>query len=103
MTNELKPCPFCGGDAQRLKRDGKPTGMAAHCCYTLGKEIRTTEEAWNTRYERTCEVGIGKGEQIGWWVCNSCGCLFDTVRNLAAKKGAPPNFCPSCGAKVVGA
>ena len=54
--------------------------------------------------ERTCRVHIGEGTESGWWVCGSCGDLFDTLSSLACKRGrnSMPNYCPNCGAKVVG-
>ena len=91
---ELKPCPFCpdGGHVVRLKEDGKPTGMVAHCCYTLGREIRATEEAWNTRHERTCRKVPGKmnyGERRPKG--SECGYGLGDSRW---------DFCPKCGARV---
>lgn len=60
----------------------------------------TTKEALP---ERTCTVHVGEGQQRGWWVCDSCGDLFDALHSMACKKGKKglPHFCPQCGAKVV--
>ena len=49
----------------------------------------------------TCEVEIGTGQQRGWWVCQSCGDLFDSGSALACKKKQKPRYCPNCGRKVV--
>lgn len=51
--------------------------------------------------ERTCTAHIGEGDTRGWWVCDSCGDLFDSLSALACKKRKAPNYCPSCGARVV--
>ena len=50
-------------------------------------------EAWNTRVERTCQMtrlmSVGRTD----FVCDQCDhCTCYTK----------PNFCPTCGAKVVG-
>lgn len=49
----------------------------------------------------TCEVEIGTGQQRGWWVCKSCGDLFDSGSALACKKKQKPRYCPNCGKRVV--
>ena len=55
--------------------------------------------AWNTRAERTCRE---YGSVRVWQTCNiwshelSCGHEVDTLDN------EPPNYCPSCGVKVIG-
>ena len=51
--------------------------------------------------ERTCEGH--RCEETDEWVCHKCGgslagCMFDPVRDGFV---CVPNFCPSCGAKVV--
>jgi len=50
MTNELKPCPFCGGEAET--HDGR--GVQCSQCgarmqYTLDPEKIVSRAAWNTR------------------------------------------------------
>ena len=50
----------------------------------------------------TCEVMKGEGRTAGWWVCQSCGSLFDMVGALACNGKKKPNYCPGCGKKVVG-
>lgn len=108
MTDELKPCPFCGGDAETCSYYFEEKDMTLwqvrckerpckveHPCYTADSFISfATEaeavEAWNTRAERTCRY-----EHIeGTWYKTSCGKRYDGV--------VPPNYCPDCGAKVVG-
>ena len=124
--DNLLTCPFCGGEAamQHVSQLWEPKDnywAACKCCYMSGKTYRTESEAiaaWNTRYhsefektvikawkeiqdytERTCKE---YGSVRVWQSCNvwshelSCGHEVDTLDN------EPPNYCPSCGAKVIG-
>lgn len=50
--------------------------------------------AWNTRAERTCE-NVDKFASDGFFICGNCG-FGDNAIELT------PNYCPNCGAKVVG-
>lgn len=118
--SELKPCPFCGGEAELTGFDAPeywvwcPNCKAstdAHTC--KGGAI----EAWNTRaetatlyeygfylngkkfvLERTCkqeERGWGtEGDHARVWLTCGHDCMVPTVQDL-------PNYCPNCGAKVV--
>ena len=59
MTNELKPCPFCGGETewwQQFGWDREPLGYMAGCCSCgIQTWICDTKEqaieAWNKRAE----------------------------------------------------
>lgn len=95
--SELRECPFCNekNTVVRLKRDGKPTGMIGHACRVLNLEIRASETAWNVRAERTCEnFGLEKGTngENYDFACSACGYCADVTE---------PDYCPSCGARVV--
>lgn len=82
--------------------------------------------AWNTRYhsvfeetvikawkeikdyqERTCKVEYQTGSDNpmrGWWLCDQCGGLSDSVGggwDGSKQKVRPPAYCARCGAKVV--
>lgn len=91
---------FC----EALEWDGNPEELFKRV------DVRPAEaesvEAWNNRTERTCRVKVGAS--AGWWECQSCGALFDMADALAAfaalgyRNKKLPNYCPNCGAKVVG-
>lgn len=99
--NELKECPFCGG----VYRD---RGSHSKTCYimlvrdnfeafatdndVLQHDETDMEEAWNTRYERTCKWKAVCDEQFWNTECNMvCECYDASL---------PPNYCPSCGGHV---
>ena len=78
---ELKPCPFCGGEPT-------PIMLGLVCCENCGATIDI--ELWNDRVERTCHDLETIG---GLFVCSACG--------EVETEGTHPDYCPSCGAKVV--
>lgn len=103
MSNELKPCPFCG-------LEDSPDDATAHepWCYLrmlaenfhdlhYGNEIRHREEAmkkaYNTRAERTCHINWDK--ELFCFACDSCDHISMMVPD------SRPTYCPNCGAKVV--
>ena len=123
MSDELKRCPFCGGEAEAWDYE---VGNDVHDPDTLGYldtvsctmfavgcescEIvvsRKTKDgamtAWNARAERTCEMvelddvswDEYAGVADGARRCSLCGALF--IRNGDVPR---PNYCPNCGAKV---
>ena len=105
---ELKPCPFCGGNAS-LRSEWMSDGyryVAAVCtkCGVImpGNYSEVGDQAiwdWNTRYERTCHMHykpLYDEEGADGIECDECGWseLYDP--------GYPhPAHCPGCGAKVV--
>jgi len=126
-TTDLKPCPFCGGEAEIIQRKvhhsdwfgknyrtmyrakckscGAAVGKLAACEYyrdeSTGDEWGAIVD-WNARAERTCRPT----EEY----CCQCGqdlvlCDMGIGQNGGAVELDPPilfNYCPSCGAKVVG-
>ena len=94
--DELKPCPFCGGEAEMLTAEsmhgGYLFGIMCNDCRSRGDVYDTEAEAiaaWNSRAERTCELTFDGTD--GNFGCSEC------LENI------PPlsNYCPNCGAKVV--
>lgn len=100
--SDLKPCPFCGGEAQTTLRNIGDSGedfwsvecfnTECGCDFCLYHTEAEAIEAWNTRAERTCYItpyGLPLSDcPIG--KCSNCG------------HGADVNskYCWQCGAKV---
>ena len=114
---ELKPCPFCGGEAEMLTAEsmngGYLFGIMCNDCRSRGDVYGTEAEAiaaWNTRYERTCRNikdqlrGIGATE----FMCSECRAYYADAESYYAylscdddEGEVKTNYCPNCGAKVV--
>ena len=94
--SELKPCPFCGGEAEiyrhalvswvRCKECGVDTPAA------LPQDEQLDIDFWNTRAERTCE-NVDDHKTV-WFICSVCG--------YTQKLSHTRSYCSNCGAKVVG-
>lgn len=108
MSDELKPCPFCGS--------GRVAGFTSTCdsrlfreyvaCEDCGASTTTHEtkagavSAWNARAERTCRMNhvlLYDEEAVDGVECDEC--FYTEVHSL---DDPLPDRCPSCGAKVVG-
>ena len=103
--SELKTCPFCG------IRDEIPANHEPGCFMRMyaesvdaicnGEPMPHSSEsiraAWNTRYERPCEMELqscvdAEGNVFSF-VCSECG--------VDAYGHVDIGYCPNCGAKVV--
>ena len=49
MSEELKPCPFCGGQLD-------PTYETFKCCQGCGSEFGCSDETWNNRHTAEIEA-----------------------------------------------
>ena len=122
MAEELKPCPFCGGEARAFfcEESGTYDVQCQQCGALpfLGKRrgpgcFKSMDDviaAWNRRdgsaceqrrTRRTCHVDSSHLEwEIGAYsyleVELSCGHAFTW------DDGTPPDYCPYCGALVIG-
>ena len=103
---ELKPCPFCGGEADVhcfAHDDSECTVMcsnpncrasvSARSCGSMTTAYNRARKLWNRRAERTCREEWVPGSVGGTSVpvCSNCG------RGWAAAEA----YCPKCGARVV--
>ena len=117
MSEELKPCPFCGGEASmesgRYQLDDGMHAFAHVECLSCGAcgsgftEAESTFEevellaadAWNRRAERTCRVESsheveGDGCYAYFEYELTCG------HEIAWGNQLPPSYCPECGRRV---
>ena len=102
---ELKPCPFCGGEAFVYKRyesvwRNDPTDYTVLCknCRAGVRHYFQTKgeaiEAWNKRTEPERPKGRWVEIKYEWfpYKCNLCRCGSDMETD----------FCPNCGADMRG-
>lgn len=104
MSEELKPCPFCGGEALFETYGGTACAVVCQTCHCGTATARLYDgmeavKAWNRRAERTCRMEYNERWSHDEYYptecynCSECGHMtYDGV----------PTFCPNCGAKVVG-
>lgn len=105
MSIELKPCPFCGGEAHMsASSDGYGVQCWSRRCLDMQMEELPTEEAaieaWNTRAVRTCRLvptrGVKHYPTALMLDCSECGTRFKY-----GEQPEPGEYCRGCGAKVV--
>lgn len=98
---ELKPCPFCGGEASikihDFFDDTRLYTPKCKCGANIVEVFHTEEEAiaaWNARAERTCRNELWSG----FFKCSECGL---TVSDSEYFPLATVRYCPNCGARVL--
>lgn len=113
MSDELKQCPFCGGEAKTRK--GAKTGLwfmdCPNCCMDFCAQTEDELIArWNARAERTAMLTYEYTEANGWRErlgrCQ-CGNLIEVAEfvggggngDYMVVQSSP--YCEMCGAKVV--
>lgn len=121
MTKELRPCPFCGGEAKAFFCEESGTyDVQCQQCGALPflgrkrgsgrfKSMDDVIAAWNRRAERTCRPEVCDDGAGAWGVyCSECGYRFagphgkrEVPEHMATRRDIMPCYCPSCGAKVV--
>ena len=106
MSNaELKPCPFCGGEAKVYE-----TNMGIDFCSSwwnvecndceammegFGSE-KIAIRVWNTRAEQTCRnlYNVVSGKYSKFFECSNCDYVDYEIDR------SDWNYCPSCGYKI---
>ncbi len=119
MSEELKPCPFCGGEAKAFYCEESGTydvqcqscGAVPYIGNRRSGSLRSMEDvvaAWNRRAERTCRPFVADDGAGAWGVyCSECGYRFagpygkrEVPEHMATRRDIMPRYCPNCGARV---
>lgn len=108
--SELKPCPFCSAEPEILSDGRRTWGLVQHndgCLFPTYPKHEIPESdftAWNTRAERTCHfIDDSDGEFPP--KCSACDYEPSIYECSWLSDGGyefEGNYCPNCGAKVVG-
>ena len=117
--SDLKPCPFCGGEAEVIfDGDGEISAVAVKCkdCGIMTThyldDARKAIEAWNSQADTEqraenahwteCEVFDNADYEIPQWQsarCSKCGKYHTTPYMYSFDKF---QYCPNCGARMDG-
>ena len=127
--SELKPCPFCGGEAEYYTYeqehdlyDSNTLGFletyettehyvgCKECLAMVGTFVTKKQaiKSWNTRAERTCHPFVSP-DGAGWYAigCSNCGHGFADnnpdkayLLRISKRSDIMPRYCSGCGAKV---
>lgn len=105
---ELKPCPFCGGEAELRDFGDKRNPYIfcdGPCSFVMdGDTVEEAIEAWNTRAEKTCEYDYFQGAKEAHWG-SAVECqgyhVLKCGHRVPGDYFERPNHCCVCGAKVV--
>lgn len=124
LIEELKACPFCGGEAKMSKYKSLYMVECSTCGANIGRSINLNDdpdtlntrdevmEAWNLRDveskpERTCRnliIDINRRTPLEYrtdnFLCSACKASYDADSEYINHPIDWP-YCPNCGAKVV--
>lgn len=69
MSEELKPCPFCGGEARFETYGGTACAVVCQTCGCGTSTMRLDDgmiaaDLWNHSAERTCSMPCERREEI---------------------------------------
>ena len=98
--SELKPCPFCGGEAELHGFHDLYWVVECVRCYASANDCDTEQdaiEAWNTRVERTCRVTRASRKYV---LSDGTELFDDGCSECNGYLQADDNYCPNCGARV---
>lgn len=109
---DLKPCPFCGGEANVkmwCEPDTPYLVMCESCKASVNDYATEAEaiEAWNRRAEPERKRGkwevqpsTGEDRPFIWWKCSECGHVIFSETERDRKEFHA--FCGRCGADMRG-
>ena len=109
QTNELKPCPFCGGEAAvcfdafericvKCTNCGARSESGVKHMNANERDAANATAKWNRRavkHGTWKPCGVMLDPQCDTVKCSECGYMVATERG---KSGSP--YCPQCGAKM---
>ena len=102
MSDELKPCPFCGGDAVLYEDRYQYQESAWIRCTRCGIHTQTligkneVIQQWNTRIQEVCRW---TQEPVDDYWTSACDYAFTlTDEGLPAENDFL--YCPKCGGKI---
>jgi DNA-directed RNA polymerase subunit RPC12/RpoP len=102
MSEQLKPCPFCGSErVMRWKGNIWETVYCDNCSAAITKADSIT--AWNRRVEpepKTCEW-TPSDSIYGAAYHAQCGHLWIADNYDQTPEGRDMVYCPFCGGKIV--
>ena len=126
MTEELSPCPFCGGEADVhyfAHDDSECTVMcsnpncrasvSARSCGSMTAAYNRARKLWNRRAERTARVKedtkrASQTQLVVTKSCSECGHCFGAethyermFEGMVLNEIELPSYCPNCGARVI--
>ena len=105
MAETLKPCPFCGGEADvhyfahddsectvMCSNPNCKASVSARSCGSMTTAYNRARKLWNRRAERTCHVErVSTPYHGGPPRCSACMMPMEPLAN----------FCSYCGARMV--
>ena len=106
MTEQLKPCPFCGGKA---KTHHYSTTVISYGIYVMCKDCMTSSkyydtkrqaiEAWNKRaYPRPKGKWLRYDREGNAYECSLCHEVWQLMEGTPAENKM--KYCQSCGAEM---
>ena len=103
MNEKLRPCPFCGNEAELFESPGVYFVECSNPKCNYPNNWDTREEAiaaWNTRaFEpKSGNWTLYENEAANAWECSVCHEVIQLMEGNPQENKY--NFCPTCGARL---